>query len=311
MLDAFPWLTNGSLLFSQFVGGISMAMTLFLISIGLNVVFGVTRIVNFAHGSLFMVGAYMMAFLQRYFGAPSIFVFLLCILGAGILTGLIGMVTEYIFLRRIYRKNNINQFILTFGLTLVIENSIKFVFGSGYQKVSLPEVLQGSVPLGQATLPSYVIFNLIFTLVVVLSFFLVFRYSRLGLKSRAISTDREMTEALGTDVYQILTFVFGISALLAGLAGAAIAPVTSISTGMGANALLDSFLVVVIGGLGSILGSFFGALLVGQLQSFGVLVLPEMSSALIYVVMFVVLVFRPWGLLGSAEGRTEDIGVGQ
>lgn len=304
-----PWLTNTPLLIGQGFSGLMMGAFILLVSVGLNLIFGISRVVNFAHGAFFMLGAYLMVTVSQL--RPGIVWFAASIGIVFLATGLLGGVCETLLLRRVYKKGKYVQFILTFGLALMIEGLVQFIWGTEYPTLSRPEWLSESIEIYDWPVPTYNIAIIVFTALIVVVMGLLARLSAFGIRARAASTDRDMLEALGVNSNRLMTQVFMLSTGLAGMVGALAAPTITIGLGMGTEVLLNSLIVVVIGGLGSIPGSILGALIVGQMQSFGILVLPEMSAALMYVVMFFVLIVRPWGLLGSPEGRSEELGVGQ
>jgi len=301
LLAVFPWANNGPLVLSQFLSGMSMAMFLVLFSLGLNMTFGVARIVNFGHGSFYMLGAYLMVTLSRLGTGPLWFV--ISILLSAAIVAVVGGLIEATFIRKIYKKGKFSQFILTFAIGLIINGIVRIFWGVEFQSIARPEFLAGTSLIAEQPFPVYSIFVLLVVPVVIGVAGLLLAFSNWGLKIRAASTDREMLEALGTDANRLLTQMFMVSCVLAGIAGAIAAPTVSVGLNMGSDILLSSFVVVVIGGLGSLWGSLVGAIIVGELQAFGVLSFPEISFAFMYVAMILVLFVRPWGLFGSAEGR--------
>jgi len=296
----FPWITNGPLILVQVMSGLSVGMFLFLVSVGMSLIFGVTRIVNLAHGSFYMVGAYLMVTLieglpehpLRFWGA-----LLLAPLGVAVLGGLI----EVALLRRIYGRDPLMQLIVTFGLILIIGTLVLIVWGPDNKSVPRPESLAGSVRILGQPFPSYYLLVLGLAPLVAVCLWLIFYRTRWGMLIRAATVDREMLGALGVDVSRLYTEVFMFASWLAGLGGALAAPTVAVALGMDGDVLITAFVVVVIGGLGSFAGSFISALLVGELQSFGILIIPAISIVLLFALMAVVLVVRPWGLLGRPE----------
>ena len=296
----FPWITNGSLIMIQVMSGLSVGMFLFLVSVGMSLIFGVTRVVNLAHGSFYMVGAYMMVSLveflpERWWG------FWLALLLAPIGVALVGGVVEVALLRRIYHRDPLMQLILTFGLILVVSTLVLLVWGPDNKSVERPEALAGSVTLFGQFFPSYYLLVLVLAPLVAVGMWMVFYRTRWGMLIRAATVDREMLGALGVNVAALYTQVFVFGSWLAGLGGALAAPTVAVALGMDSDVLVNAFVVVVVGGLGSFAGSFISAVLVGVLQSFGILIFPSISIVLLFAVMAVVLIVRPWGLLGRPE----------
>jgi branched-chain amino acid transport system permease protein len=295
-----PWITNGPLIMVQVMSGLSVGMFLFLVSVGMSLIFGVTRIVNLAHGSLYMVGAYLMVTLVEALPEnPASFwiALVLAPIGVAILGGLI----EITLLRRVYRRDPMMQLILTFGLILVIGTLVLLLWGPDNKSVSRPEALAGSVRIFGQPFPSYYLLVLGLSPLVAVGLWLVFYRTRWGMLVRAATVDREMLGALGVDVAKLYTQVFAFGSWLAGFGGALAAPTVAVALGMDADVLINAFVVVVIGGLGSFAGSLISALLVGELQSFGILIFPGISIVLLFALMAVVLIVRPWGLLGEPE----------
>jgi len=296
----FPWITNGPLIVVQVMSGLSVAMFLFLVSVGMSLIFGVTRIVNLAHGSFYMVGAYLMVTLAEMLPDHPL-AFWLALLVAPLGVGLLGGVIEVTLLRRIYHREPLLQLILTFGLILVIGTLVLLVWGPDNKSVARPEALAGSVKILGQPFPSYYLLVLALAPIVAVGLWVIFYRTRWGMLIRAATVDREMLGALGVDVATLYTQVFVFGSLLAGFGGALSAPTVAVALGMDGDVLTTAFVVVVIGGLGSFAGSFVSALLVGELQSFGILVFPAVSIVLLFAIMAVVLIVRPWGLLGHPE----------
>ena len=296
----FPWITNGPLIAVQVMSGLSVAMFLFLVSVGMSLIFGVTRIVNLAHGSFYMVGAYLMVTLVEMLPEHPLsfwIALILAPLGVAVLGGLV----EVVLLRRIYHRDPLMQLIMTFGLILVVGTLVLLVWGPDNKSVSRPQGLMGAVSVFGQPFPSYYLLVLGLAPVVAIALWIVFYRTRWGMLIRAATVDREMLGALGVDVATLYTQVFVFGSWLAGLGGALSAPTVAVALGMDGDVLTTAFVVVVIGGLGSFAGSFISALLVGLLQSFGILVFPAVSIVLLFAIMAVVLIVRPWGLLGRPE----------
>jgi branched-chain amino acid transport system permease protein len=298
--SVFPWITNGPLIAVQVMSGLSVAMFLFLVSVGMSLIFGVTRIVNLAHGSFYMVGAYLMVTLIEALPEhPLSFWAALVVAPLGV--ALLGGLVEVALLRRIYHRDPLMQLIMTFGLILVIGTLVLLVWGPDNKSVSRPEALAGAVSILGQPFPSYYLLVLALAPLVAIGLWIVFYRTRWGMLIRAATVDREMLGALGVDVARLYTEVFVFGGWLAGLGGALSAPTVAVALGMDGDVLTTAFVVVVIGGLGSFAGSFVSALLVGLLQSFGILVFPAVSIVLLFAIMAAVLIVRPWGLLGRPE----------
>lgn len=296
----FPWITNGPLIMIQVLSGLSVGMFLFLVSVGMSLIFGVTRIVNLAHGSLYMVGAYLMVTLVEVL-PEQWWAFWLALLLAPLGVAALGGAIEMALLRRIYHRDPLMQLILTFGLILVVGTLVLLVWGPDNKSVERPEILAGSVTVLGQLFPSYYVLVLVLAPLVAIGMWLVFYRTRWGMLIRAATVDREMLGALGVNVAALYTQVFVFGSWLAGLGGALAAPTVAVALGMDSDVLTNAFVVVVIGGLGSFAGSFISAVLVGLLQSFGILIFPAISIVLLFALMAVVLIARPWGLLGRPE----------
>ena len=300
LTSVFPWISNGPLIAVQVMSGLSTAMFLFLVSVGMSLIFGVTRIVNLAHGSFYMVGAYFMVSLSEVL-PDTWWRFPLTLLVASIGVAVLGGAIEIGLLRRIYHRDPLLQLVLTFGLILVIGTLVLLVWGPDNKSVARPDALSGSVKIFGQPFPSYYLLVLSLSPVVGALLWLTFYRSRWGMLVRAATVDREMLGALGVNVSTLYTQVFVFGSWLAGFGGALSAPTVAIALGMDGDVLNNAFAVVVIGGLGSFAGSFISALLVGELQSFGILIFPSISIVLLFALMAVVLIARPWGLFGKPE----------
>jgi branched-chain amino acid transport system permease protein len=279
------------------LNALALAGLLFLVSVGLSLVFGILRVVNFAHGVFYMLGAYLgfttVALSGRFW--PSLLVVPPAV-------GLLGAVLERFTLRFIYRRPPIYQLLLTFGLALVVEESVHVIYGPTAKGIEPPPLLQGALDLGGGLLyPRYRLFLVVLGVVVGAAVWLFLRRTRAGLVIRAVAQNSEMADCLGADVARVRTLVFGAACALAGLGGVAAAPMTTAYLGMGISVIVDAFVVVVIGGLGSIVGSMVGSLIVGAAQTWGAFYLPETAMVIIYAVMGAILIFRPWGLFGEEE----------
>jgi len=282
------------------MSGLSVGMFLFLVSVGMSLIFGVTRIVNLAHGSFYMVGAYVMVTLAETLPEHALSFWVALVL-APLAVGALGGVVEIALLRRVYGRDPLMQLILTFGLILVISTLVLVIWGPDNKSLSRPDALAGSVRVFGQPFPTYYLLVLGLSPVAAISLWYVFYKTRWGMLIRAATVDREMLGALGVNVARLYTQVFVFGSWLAGFAGALSAPTIAVALGMDGDVLTTAFVVVVIGGLGSFVGSFVSALLVGLLQSFGILIFPTVSIVLLFAIMAAVLIVRPWGLFGHPE----------
>jgi branched-chain amino acid transport system permease protein len=290
-----------SFLAVQLISGLSLATLLFLVASGLTLIFGVGNVFNFAHGSFYMLGAYFAYQTIAAFSAN----FWLATLAAGVGAGIAGMIAESLFLRRIYGRSEEGgfQILLTYSFILVIDDLVKIIWGTEYKTILRPEGLRGSIELFGITLPSYnlAIIGIGFLLVVV-AWFILGR-TRPGRIARATALDREMMNAMGVNVPLTMTLVFGIATMLGGFAGALAAPLRSVTPGAGIEVIIDSLIVVVIGGMGNFWGAWFGALILGEVIAFAVVFVPEWASVVSYVVMVLTLIFKPEGLFAPRSVR--------
>jgi len=276
------------------LNGLSWGMLLFLISVGLTTVFGVMGVLNFAHGSLFMLGAYLCMQLVRWLGS-----FWLGLLLGPPVVAMLAVFIERFLLRSLYGRDVSFQLLLTFGLMLFLDDGVRIVWGAAYHVVNPPEVLSGVIPLFSQTYPVYRIFLVILGPLVGAALWAFFTFTRWGKVLRAAAMDREMAEIAGVRVPLMFTAVFAFGAWLAALGGALAAPHQSVGPAMGERIIIESFIVVVIGGMGSFPGAFVGALILGLLGSFGTTLLPDVQMALPYILLALVLLTRPRGLFGE------------
>jgi len=256
-------------------------------------IFGMLYVVNLAHGSLYMLGAYAGLTIIALAGS-----FWLALLAAPLAVGLIGMLIERSCLRPLYRRGALDQVLLTFGLIYLFEDLVKWIWGGRIRSIPPPELFSGSVTIWQATIPSYRLFVIAFGLAMAVLLWLVIERTRLGAIIRAGVFDAEMTAGMGIDIDRVFTLVFGFGAALAGLSGVIAGPIQSAQPPMGATILIPALIVVVVGGLGSLKGSLAGSLIIGQAETFGKAWLPSASMLMIYVVMAAVVLLRPQGLFG-------------
>ena len=268
-----------------------------LLSLGLAVIFGVLRIVNFAHGAFYMLGAFVAYLLGLDAGIGFWPAMLLAPLGVAFA----GVVAERALLRRVYRLDPLYGFLLTFGLTLVIQDAMRLRFGLQGQPYATPDELASSVSLGIVAYPAYRLFVIVFSIAVSLGTWYVIERTRVGMVVRAAIERPDLTRALGIEVGRWVTGVFAFGVGLAALAGVLAAPMRNVSPLMGSEAIILTFAVVVIGGLGSIAGAIVAGFAVGVLASLGAVVNPSLENILVFALMAVVLLVRPAGLFGSVE----------
>jgi len=286
-----------ALLFGQFVGGLTTAMFLFLIASGLSLVFGVMRVLNFAHGSFYMVGAYLAWQVVQWL-APMAGSFWVAALAAALGVALLGGLAERFLLRHLYGREELYQLLFTYALVLILGDVAKAIWGTQQLSVSRPAILDGGVDLLGTTLPFYNLFIVLLGPAIAIAVWLGLTRTPVGRMVRAAALDREMLGALGANVGAIYTGMFMLSSFLAGLSGALVTPIESIVPGMDVEIIVEAFIVVVIGGMGSFWGTFLGSVIYGQVLSFGILVFPSFSIFSVFALMAVILIVRPWGLLG-------------
>jgi branched-chain amino acid transport system permease protein len=286
-----------SFVFAQSVSGLTAAMFLFLIASGLSLIFGVLRVLNFAHGTFYMLGAYAAFQLVQWIGV-SRGAFWLAAFGAAAAIALLGGLVERLLFRHLYGKEELYQLLFTYALVLILSDSAKMLWGTQQKSVSRPPELTGALSLFGATIPHYNLFILLLGPAIALAVWFVLQRTRVGRFIRAAALDREMLGALGVNVNALYTWVFVIASFLGGLGGALISPMRATTPGMDTEIIVEAFVVVVIGGLGSFWGTFLGALIYGQVLSFGILFFPRFSIFAVFALMAGVLIIRPWGLLG-------------
>ncbi|MBT5227410.1 MAG: branched-chain amino acid ABC transporter permease [Proteobacteria bacterium] len=302
---------DGALILIQILNGLQLGVLLFLLAAGLTLVFGIMDFINLAHGAFYMLGAFICATLAIWFDS-----FLIAVLLAVPITFVIGVVVELGVARQLYQADHLEQILATFGLILIADTLVQMIWGPQGMTFALPEVLNGQVQLLYGVeFPVYRVLIISVGLLVALALYLVVSHTRTGMLIRAGASNRRMVEALGVDIRMLFTLVFAAGAAMAGLAGLMIAPITEASIGMGNEILIVAFVVIVIGGIGSVQGAFFGAMLVGLIDTLGRAFLddllglvlshqaaetsaPAISAMLIYILMVVILYFRPQGLFG-------------
>jgi branched-chain amino acid transport system permease protein len=285
-----------SLFLVQALNGIQYGFLLFLVASGLTLVFGIMGIINLAHGAFYMLGAYMVYWLVGY--TDNLFVAI--VLGLAIMLAF-GYLLERAAISYLYKRNHLYQVLLTYGLILILDEMQRILWGTDFHSVPVPQVLNGSIPLTETQVyPVYRLFISVMCMVVAAGLYLLIGKTKLGMMIRAGASNREMAQVLGIDIGRVFAIVFSIGVALAAFSGMIGAPVSSVYPGMGEQILIVSFVVVVIGGIGSVKGAFVGAMLIGLADTFGQVLLPDFASVVVYAVMAVVLLWRPQGLFGRA-----------
>ncbi|MBX2838641.1 MAG: branched-chain amino acid ABC transporter permease [Gammaproteobacteria bacterium] len=300
---------DGALFIMQLLNGLQLGLLLFLVASGLTLVFGILDFVNLAHASLYMLGAFICASLTYYLGN-----FLIAVIVALPITAVIGWIVERFIARSLYTRNHLDQVLATFGLILVFDTLVHMIWGAEGIAVPLPAYLDEQVRIGESlVIPVYRLVIVGVGLVAASGLLWLVNYTRIGMLIRAGASNRRMVSALGINIEKLFALVFSLGAMLAGLAGMLIAPITEASIGMGNNVIITAFVVIIVGGIGSIKGAFIAALLIGLIDTLGraflddvfKLVLsdqaaenaaPAISAMLIYIIMATVLAVRPQGL---------------
>jgi branched-subunit amino acid ABC-type transport system permease component len=287
-------------LFNQFLSGIARGALLFLVASGLSLTFGVLRVLNFAHGSLYMLGAFLSYSIWKWLLIPVYGFYLATLLSALAVAGL-GLLIEYSILRRLYARGWPEQLLATYALILIITDIVKWFWGGEFLSIPRPEPFTKAVFLFGFPFPSYNFFIIILGLVLVFFLWWLIYKTRLGDIIRAAAHDRDMVSALGIPIPWLFTAIFVLGAFIAGLSGAITAPYGAVALGMDIEIIIECFAVVVIGGMGSLPGTMLGSFIVGQVYSFGIMYKPELALAFIFMVMAIVLIIRPWGIFGRPE----------
>ncbi len=285
----------------QCLNSVQYGLLLFLVASGLTLIFGIMGVINLAHGSFYMIGAYM-AFALSPFVASTFGGGFFATLAVGlVLAVVLGYVLEWAFFSFLYEREHLQQVLMTYGLILVFEELRSLLVGDDVHGVKAPEILSGSIPLGELmTYPVYRLFVSGVCIALAIGMWFVFTRTRLGMMIRAGSTNREMVQSLGIDIKFLYRVVFAAGVALAALAGMVAAPISSVYPGMGSSVLIICFVVVVIGGIGSIRGALFAALLIGVVDTFGKVLLPQAAGVLVYVLMALILLKKPDGLFKAA-----------
>ena len=300
------------LFLEQLLNGIQFGVMLFLMSAGLTLIFGVMGLINLAHGSFYMLGAFAAAIVAGVTGS-----FWLALLASLCAAAIAGVLIEILIIRKLYRRDHLDQVLATFALILLLSEGVRWLFGAFPLYLNIPSVLDGSILLPFNIIYSkYRMFIILVGILVALGLYFLISKTRLGIRIRAGQSDRQMISALGVDISKLYTIVFAIGTSLAGLAGAMIGAIQSVEVGMGEPILILAFVVIVIGGIGSIKGAFIGSILVGVTDTIGRVFLPNflklfmensdatsigssIGSMLIYILMALILLIKPSGLFGK------------
>lgn len=290
-------------IFIQAMNGIQYGLLLFLVASGLTLIFGIMGVINIAHGSFYMIGAYLAWSFMGWIGN-----FWLGLFVGVVVAFVLGLVLEFLFIRFLYDKDHLQQVLVTYGLILIFSELRSVIWGDDVHSVAIPALLDGSIQLTEnLAYPVYRIWLSSVCIVIAILMFLGIQHTRLGMMIRAGASDREMTKALGINIGLVYRFIFALGVSLAAFSGMISAPISSVFPGMGGQVLIVSFVVVVIGGLGSIKGAMVAALLVGLIDTFGkvmtlhifgVNIFPEMAGMSIFALMALILMFRPQGIFG-------------
>lgn len=283
------------------INGLSQGMVLFIIASGLSLVFGVLRVINFAHGSLYMIGAFLAFSLSSLFAGKTLFAFLMLMILVPPAVALLGLALEVSLFRRIYRKEHLLQLLLTYSLVLILDGVTRLIWGGQIRNVPRPEVLAGSLDLFGLYFPSYNLFLLIVGPVIAGGLWYLLYRSRAGNYIRAAVTYPEMLGALGVNVPRVMTGTFMLGCFLAGLGGVFMSALANIDLSIGMERIIECFAVVVIGGLGSVGGALLGSLTIGVGVAFIQIYFSRMALVFPYVIMALVLIIWPWGLFGKPE----------
>jgi branched-chain amino acid transport system permease protein len=290
-----------SFVVTQLISGLTLATLLFLNASGLTLIFGVGNIFNFAHGSFYMIGA--------YFGYQLVSAwkmnFWVALIAAGAGAGVVGAMAEFLFLRRIYGRAHEGglQILLTYCLILIFDDVVKMVWGTEYKSIAKPAGFLGALQVGDIFVPTYNLAIIVVGLMVVVAAWWILTRTRAGRIARASAVDREVLGSLGINVPLTLTVVFGLATALGGMTGALAAPLRSVTPGAGIEIIIDSLIVVVLGGMGNFWGAWFGAILLGEVNAFAVAFVSEWATLFSYIVMALTLIFRPEGLFAPSRLR--------
>jgi branched-chain amino acid transport system permease protein len=296
----------------QLLNSVQYGLLLFMLAAGLTLIFGIMDVVNLAHGSFYMLGAYLAYSLSSLFGSLA-----LAILGGAALSVVFGLALEWLLFRHFYDRDHLDQVLLTFGLIYIFEDLRSILWGDDVHGANIPNLLSASIPLtDNLSYPVYRLFMSGVCVALAIGLYLLISKTRLGMKIRAGAFNRDMTESLGINIKLIHAVVFALGVGLAAVAGMIAAPISSVYPNMGSQVLIMCFVVVVIGGIGSVRGALIAALLVGVVDTFGKLLLPQMAGMLVYMLMAAVLLWKPEGMFnymsrpalggGAADGRSQS-----
>jgi branched-chain amino acid transport system permease protein len=276
----------------QLLNGLQYGLLLFMLAAGLTLIFGIMGVVNLAHGSFYMLGAYLAWSLTGLMGN-----LLLAIVAGAVLSVVLGWLLEWLLFRHFYHRDHLDQVLLTFGLIYIFEETRSLLWGDDVHAVQMPEVFNWAIPLtDNLSYPVYRLFMSGLCIVLAVGLYLLISKTRLGMKIRAGAFNRDMTEALGINIRLIHAIVFALGVGLASVAGMIAAPISSVYPNMGSTVLIMCFVVVVIGGIGSVRGALVASLLVGLVDTFGKVLLPQVAGMLVYMLMAAVLLYKPEGL---------------
>jgi branched-chain amino acid transport system permease protein len=276
----------------QLLNSLQYGLLLFMLAAGLTLIFGIMGVVNLAHGSFYMVGAYLAWSLSSYFGSLT-----LAILGGAAISVLLGLALEWLLFRHFYERDHLDQVLLTFGLIYIFEELRSMIWGDDVHGVPIPDLLGASIPLtDNLSYPVYRLFMSGVCIALAIGLYLLISKTRLGMKIRAGAFNHDMAQALGVNIKLVHALVFALGVTLATVAGMVAAPISSVYPNMGAPVLIMCFVVVVIGGIGSVRGALIAAMMVGLVDTFGKVLFPQLAGMLVYMLMAAVLLFKPEGL---------------
>lgn len=279
---------------TQAIHGLVYGMLIFLVASGLSLTFGMMGVLNIAHPAFYMLGAYLAYSITTHLGN-----FWLSFLISPLIIGSLGILIERFLLKKVHRRGHLAELLLTFGLFFILAQFVLIIWGGVPLSVPVPKLLEGEIPLMGGTYPIYRLFILGFSFLVLLGMALMLMRTRIGIIIRAAVSDADMEEALGINVSIVFMWVFGGGAALAAIAGVIAAPFISTYPGMGMDILVDCFVVIIVGGFGSLWGAFLASLMIGELQSFGILWVSKLALIFEFLLMVVVLIIRPTGLFGE------------
>ncbi|WP_237561341.1 MULTISPECIES: branched-chain amino acid ABC transporter permease [Halostella] len=276
--------------------GLQLGMTLALVAAGLTLIFGMLDVINFAHGALYMLGAYFGVTVATELGS-----FWLALVIAPLLVAVVGGAIEILSLRPLYGRNPLYHILLTFGIAIMTQGLVVEIWGAQSLRIQVPDALSGTLTYGSLSYPVYWMFVLAVSTVLIGAIWLAISRSDIGIIIRASAHDTEMVDALGFDVSRVFTGVVVFGAALAGVAGVLLGASRSVNPGMGFGVIIQAFVIVVIGGLGSFRGAVFSALLIGLVTAYGALIAPSLTDLFMFALMAVVLIIKPSGLFGATE----------